>query len=572
MTVERISRAPECPVRRLCACALLLLVLATSAVAQTLPQGSPVLLTEGTGVTTRGVAYEAVTFRSEPFPVISPFNWNADKSNTRDQQTRVTLFAMNLALLPGECGRDAAPNCSMPLSADAQDASGRIYPLRVESITRPRYVQLQPVPGNPSRQEWAEVTQDWLYAVTVRLDDAMTDTLGDVLVRINLHGLASNRVRIAIGQNGAGPATDSATEFASPAPATPPAPTPTPTPKQYGPGEASAADATRLLEQATWGPTSSEVTRVQQIGLRAFVDEQFAAAVLNPAKGSDFPDLPFVLDDQSQQCGTDANCLRDGYSIYPVQKQFFTNTLTRPAQLRQRVAFALHQIFVVSNRDIPFPHWMTPYLQALDRNAFGNYRTLLEDVTLNPAMGEYLDMRRSVAHQLERELRARDSATLLARREPAQPRRDARARRAGCAHPRLHPDDGQRVHTRLHGLEPRRRPSSRASSNYRDPMVPRGVNNTHDVAAKTLFSTSISACPSSNGAQNSACARTRHDDRAQHHLQPPERRPLHLAPAHPAPRDEQPLARLRRSASPRPSTTTATASTPKAPARTRAGT
>ncbi len=397
MTVERNPRAPARFAQRLFACALLLLAQVPFAGAQTLPQGSPVLLTEGTGTTTRGVAYEAITSRSEPFPVVSPVNWNADKSNTRDQQTRVTLFAMNLALLPGECGRDASPGCSIPLSADAQDATGRIYPLRVEAVTRPKYLQLLPAPGDPTRLVPTEVQQDWFYAVTLRLDEAMTDTLGDVLVRINLHGLSSNRVRIAVGQNGVGPATDPSNEFVSPAPPTPPAPTPLPTPKQYGPGEASAADATRLLEQATWGPTSSEVTRVQQIGLRAFVDEQFAAAVLNPAKGSDFPDLPFVLDDQSQQCGTDAICLRDSYSIYPVQKQFFTNALTRQAQLRQRVAFALHQIFVVSNRDIPFPHWMTPYLQALDRNAFGSYRTLLEDVTLNPAMGEYLDMRRSVA-------------------------------------------------------------------------------------------------------------------------------------------------------------------------------
>src|SRR5438270_5158443 len=66
----------------------------SSANAQGVP-GSPVLLTEGTGTTTRGVAYEAVTFRSEPFSVVSPFNWNADKSNTRDQQTRVMLFVMN---------------------------------------------------------------------------------------------------------------------------------------------------------------------------------------------------------------------------------------------------------------------------------------------------------------------------------------------------------------------------------------------------------------------------------------------------------------------------------------------
>src|SRR5919205_2462515 len=99
-----------------CACAALVLSCASEARAQV----APVLLTEGTGTTTRAVAYDAITFRSEPFTVQSPYNWNADKSNTRDQQTRVILFAMNLSLLPGE-GASA-------LTADAQDASGRIYP------------------------------------------------------------------------------------------------------------------------------------------------------------------------------------------------------------------------------------------------------------------------------------------------------------------------------------------------------------------------------------------------------------------------------------------------------------
>src|SRR5918992_465069 len=136
------------------------------------------------------------------------------------------------ALLAGE-GANA-------LTADAQDASGRIYPLKVEALSKPKYVQLMPVPGDPSRQVPTEVEQHWLWAVTLRLDEAMTDTLGDVLVRINLRGLSSNRVRIAIGQTGAGPATDPATEFVSPAPPAPPAPTPAPTPKAYGPGEATA--------------------------------------------------------------------------------------------------------------------------------------------------------------------------------------------------------------------------------------------------------------------------------------------------------------------------------------------
>src|SRR2546423_6909685 len=115
---------------------------ASGALAQTAP-GSPLLLTEGTGTTTRGVAYEAVTFRSEPFPVVSPYNWNANKAVTTDQQTRVMVFAMNLNLLAGE-GANA-------LTADAEDAAGNLYPLKVESLTKPKYVKLLPSPGNPNQ-------------------------------------------------------------------------------------------------------------------------------------------------------------------------------------------------------------------------------------------------------------------------------------------------------------------------------------------------------------------------------------------------------------------------------------
>ena len=78
--------------------------------------------------------------------------------------------------------------------------------------------------------------------------------------------------------------------------------------------------------------------------------------------------------------------------MWPVQTRFYTNALYGPDQLRQRVAFALHQIIVVSGVDITLPSRLTPYLQVLDRNAFGNYRNLLQEITLNPAMGNYLDM------------------------------------------------------------------------------------------------------------------------------------------------------------------------------------
>jgi len=483
MKDQHYSRVPARLTRWLFVC-VVAFASVSSANAQGVP-GSPVLLTEGTGTTTRGVAYEAVTFRSEPFSVVSPFNWNADKSNTRDQQTRVMLFAMNLNLLAGE-GANA-------LTADAQDATGRVYPLKVEALTNPLV---------------SDAPQQWLYAVVLRLDDSMTDTLGDVLVRINLHGLSSNRVRIAIGQSGGGPATDPSTEVLSPAPATPPAPTPTPTPKAFGPGEGSVADITRLLEQSTWGPKGdgSDVTHVQQIGMRAFLDEQFAAPVANPSKGSDWPDLAFPLDDQSQQCPSSlsasdlAICNRDNFSVYPLQKQFFTNALTGQTQLRQRVAFALHQILVVSNLSINRPSWMTPYLQALDRNAFGSYRTLLGDVTLTPAMGDYLDMNQSTAaspnENFAREINQLFSVGTNQLNLDGTPVLDSQGNPVP-AYSQTTVNEFTRV---LTGWRFQTAFQS-GVTNYRDPMVPRG-STTHDTGSKTLYSTALAGCPGANNNTN----------------------------------------------------------------------
>jgi uncharacterized protein (DUF1800 family) len=509
MTEQSHSRTPARFARWFCVCAALL-ALAAHASAQA-PPGSPLLLTEGTGTTTRGVAYEAVTFRSEPFPVVSPFNWNADKSNTRDQQTRVILFAMNLSLLPGE-GANA-------LTADAQDAAGNVYPLKVESLANPKYMRLQPAPDNPNVQIPTEVTQGWLYAVTVRLDDSMTDTLGDVLVRINLHGLSSNRVRIAVGQSGGGPPTDPATEIISPAPAVEPSPLPPLQPKTYGPGEASAADINRLLEQATWGPKGdgSDVAHIQAVGIRAFLDEQFNASVANAAKGSDWPDLAFPLDDQQQQCPTgaadQATCIRDNYSVYPLQKQFFANALTGQTQLRQRVAFALHQILVVSNLGITRPSWFTPYLQALDRNAFGSYRTLLSDITLNPAMGDYLDMNQSTAsspnENYAREVNQLFSVGTNQLNLDGTPVLDSQGNPVPT-YTQTTVNEFTRVLTGWSFNRSPANPLPAGVTNYRDPMVPRG-GTTHDTGSKNLYGNPLPGCPGANNntnPTNAQCAQT----------------------------------------------------------------
>ncbi|HVF86759.1 MAG TPA: DUF1800 domain-containing protein [Pyrinomonadaceae bacterium] len=318
---------------------------------QAASSAAPVLLSDA--ASTRAIAINSVTWHGEPFPHTSQIAWSAD------QRTRLMLFAMNLELLAGEDPLKA-------ITADAEDSGGRIYPLKVEYVEK--------VPAN-----------EWMYSVTVRLHDELVDP-GDVLIRISLHGASSSRVRVAIGHTGGGPANDSAS-VPTPAPPVPPAPTPTPTPKTYT-ASATSADTIRFLEQTTWGPTSAEAARVQSMGLRGFLNEQFAALA------SSYPTMTLMPADSNLGCpsGSVATCVRDNYSMYPLQRRFFESAMTGPDQLRQRIAFALHQILVVSGRDITQPSQMTPYLQILDRNAFGNFRQLLYEITLNAGMGSYLDM------------------------------------------------------------------------------------------------------------------------------------------------------------------------------------
>ncbi|HLE61543.1 MAG TPA: DUF1800 family protein, partial [Pyrinomonadaceae bacterium] len=273
---------------------------------------SPVLLSDANS--TRAIAVESVTMKPEPFPLTASVKFGADN------RTRIAVFARNLELLAGE-GVNA-------FTSDVQDATGKRYPLSVE--------YQGPVPNFPG-----------ITMLIVRLADDLGD-VGDVLLRINLHGMSSNRVRIAIGHVGGGPADDPG---AAPTPVTgdPLVAEPPLTPDSYT-GPASDADTVRFLEQASWGPTSAEITREKAMSFQAYLNEQFAAPVFNPAKGSNYPDLTFPPDDTAIGCptGSPPECARDNYTLYPIQRTFYSNSLYGQDQLRQRVAWALHQIFVVS--------------------------------------------------------------------------------------------------------------------------------------------------------------------------------------------------------------------------------
>lgn len=139
---------------------------------------------------------------------------------------------------------------------------------------------------------------------------------------------------------------------------------------------ALTAAAARLLHQATFGPTDGELYNVQSVGAEAWLEMQFA----QPSSS-----LVTFLDGRKAQEGfTDS---RD------VQMGWFTNAITGADQLRQRVSAALLEIMVIGENGFDRPDYaLAGYWDLLQRNAFGNFRTLMQDVTLSPAMGIYLDM------------------------------------------------------------------------------------------------------------------------------------------------------------------------------------
>jgi len=161
-----------------------------------------------------------------------------------------------------------------------------------------------------------------------------------------------------------------------------------PTPAQ------TEADAVRLLEQSTWGPNDALVAHVKAVGAAAFVDEQLAAPQTKYTAFAWWPatrPAECVNDTTKPDTGT-SNCQRDNYTLFQLQREFFRNAVMAPDQLRQRVAFALSQILVTSGTEISQAYAMQRYQQMLADLAFDNFRTVLTQVTLSPAMGNYLDM------------------------------------------------------------------------------------------------------------------------------------------------------------------------------------
>jgi uncharacterized protein (DUF1800 family) len=154
-----------------------------------------------------------------------------------------------------------------------------------------------------------------------------------------------------------------------------------PPPSTSGPPEPTTqAEASRFLAQASFGANMSSVDNVSTNGYAIWLDQQFAMPAGSPHQNYLVSVIASLPAGQSPQ---------DSH----VMNTFWRQAATAPDQLRQRVAFALSQIFVVSlTNDAVSEHrrGVASYLDTLGRQAFGNYRDLLEAVTLHPMMGLFL--------------------------------------------------------------------------------------------------------------------------------------------------------------------------------------
>lgn len=148
-------------------------------------------------------------------------------------------------------------------------------------------------------------------------------------------------------------------------------------------------EAVRLADQASFGATEALLADLQAQGAEAWVTAQLALRTSRYTSGADgaihrHAGPGAYCDDRGPEC------LQEAASTAPLLTDFYRNALDQPDQLRQRVAFALQQIVVVSGRNLQGTYGFRNYYNDLLDNALGNYRDLLRRVALSPVMGDYL--------------------------------------------------------------------------------------------------------------------------------------------------------------------------------------
>lgn len=148
--------------------------------------------------------------------------------------------------------------------------------------------------------------------------------------------------------------------------------------------------ASSFLAHATLGATIEEVEKLTQVGYEEWIKEQLAIPVTSYTLPT--VEIIFKLYDNCKEIyGLECD-KKFNVNTYMWRYAWWHNTMRSPDKLRHKVALALSEIVVLSDRSEleSFPHGIAAFYDILSRNAFGNYRDILHEVTLNPSMGFYL--------------------------------------------------------------------------------------------------------------------------------------------------------------------------------------
>ncbi|MCC7268718.1 MAG: DUF1800 family protein, partial [Caulobacteraceae bacterium] len=252
-------------------------------------------------------------------------------------------------------------------------------------------------------------------------------------------------------------------------------------------------EAVRLAKQASFGPSPDLVAKITQQGAATWVDAQ-----LNTQR-STYADLATRAVKRNFCSGltgqASTNCNREHFTSIPVSMRFYANAVNGEDQLRQRVAFALGQILVASENEVKSTAGIAAFHEILLANAFGNYRDILEQVTFNPVMGDYLDMADSRAtspnENYARELMQLFSLGVNRLNPDGSPQLDT----TGAEIPTYTPDDVRGVARALTGWTYARLNGAAITDNnqidYVSPMIP--VPARYDTGAKSFLGRTVPA-------------------------------------------------------------------------------
>ena len=152
--------------------------------------------------------------------------------------------------------------------------------------------------------------------------------------------------------------------------------------------QVTTADAIRFLEQSTWGPTPELVAHVQSVGFEQFLERAVRGCrhrAIRRCRSIRRRGIPWRARADRRVSATTTRSIR-------CRTGSSSTRSTAPISCASASPSRSTRSSSSPDVDITQPSWMTPYLQMLDRNALGNYRQLLYDISLNPAMGNYLDI------------------------------------------------------------------------------------------------------------------------------------------------------------------------------------